>query len=286
MKKVLSILFSLGLMLGLFSCATSSDQPWGITETDKALEKKTFNAPSGMEMPYRLYLPDDYDSGKSYPLFIFLHGRGERGTDNTAKMFSGIELFKGNHSIVSPKGQVQFPAIVLVPQCSDKTNDEEWANWDGNSAEKPFVGLGTDGSYMPSKTPSDSGAAALALIDDTIANYNVDKKRVYITGISMGGFATWEFIMRRPELFAAAVPMAGYSKHSDVDKIAHIPIWIFHGETDRWNPVTGSRISYQLLKDAGADVRYTEYPNTGHMGSFHKAWAEFDLLPWIFSQEK
>lgn len=272
---------------GLSGCASYSPNPqWDETLTDQALEKFTYEAPNGMKMPYRLYVPKGYKKGDRYPLLVFLHGRGERGTDNTAKMFSGIGLFKGNHSIVSPKGQLEFPSIVLIPQCSDKTNDEEWANWDGNSPEEPFVGLGMDGSYTPSAKPSDSGAAALSLVDHIIETHPVNDKRVYITGISMGGFGTWEFMMRRPELFAAAAPMAGYSKHSDAQKIAHIPIWIFHGATDQWNPVEGSRISYRLLKEAGAEVRYTEYPDTDHMESFHKAWAEFELLPWIFSQSK
>ncbi len=288
MEKFFLKITLLCVFIVMSACSSSPiiESAWDDAKTDAALVKKVFSAPSGLEMPYRLYLPEDYSSGKSYPLLVFLHGRGERGTDNRSSMFDGIGLFKGNHSVVSPKGQLQFPAIVLIPQCSDKTNDEEWANWDGNSAEQPFVGLGMDGSYTPSKVASDSGAAALALIDSTIQNYRVDDKRVYVTGISMGGFATWDFIMRRPELFAAAVPMAGYSKHSDADKLSHIPMWIFHGETDKWNPVEGSRISYKLLKKEGANVRYTEYPDTGHMDSFHKAWAEFDLLPWLFSQKK
>ena len=126
----------------------------------------------------------------------------------------------------------------------------------------------------------------LELIDALKTEFSVDPHRVYLTGVSMGGFGTWEYVARRPELFAAAAPMAGYSDPRQVERFAKIPFWIFHGGADRTNPVQGSRTMYALLQKAGADVRYTEYPETDHGPSFGKAWAEADLLPWIFSQRR
>jgi predicted peptidase len=237
-----------------------------------------------MNLPYRIYIPDNIE--QPLPLLIHLHGRGERGTDNNPKIYNNIPLFNGPRSIVSPNGQQAFKSIVLVPQCSDKTENEEWAKWVGNSPETPFKGLGLDGSYNMSPRPSDSGTATLELIESVINNYNIDKKRVYITGLSMGGFGTWEFVSRRPDLFAAAVPMAGFSDPRQVEKIKGIPFWIFHGDQDEWNPVQGSRTMFQLLNEAGGNVTYTEYEGMNHTPVFTRAWNDTTLLPWIFAQSQ
>lgn len=289
-KSSYYLIFPLALLMLISGC--QSGQPKGQAPVYSAeylnqyLNRKSFAASSGINMPYRLALPDNYDPEKTYPLLVFLHGRGERGTDNTDKMFSGIGLFNNRHSILSPENRQRFPAIILVPQCSDFSNDQEWAHWIGNSPEQPFAGLGDDGSYHQHPQPSASGAAALELIDTTIANYSVDRSRVYITGISMGGFGTWEFSSRRPELFAAAVPMAGYSDLNTAERIKDIPFWIFHGDADEYNPVQGSRNMAGKLKMLGADVRYTELPGLRHVESFRVAWQDKDILPWLFSQSR
>jgi predicted esterase len=272
-----------GMDLAQAGLAEAELDAWLEKNVDTVLEKKTFAASNGLALPYRLFLPPGYSAKVKYPVLIYLHGRGQRGTDNGKRVYSG-GLFLGRRSIVSPSMQQTFPAIVIVPQCSDKTTNEEWAKWVGNTPETPFLGLGKDGSYALAPEPSDSGKALLELIEATLRDYSVDRKRVYLTGISMGGFGTWEYVSRRPELFAAAVPMAGYSDPSQVDRFAKIPFWIFHGGADEANPVQGSRTMAALLQKAGADVRYTEYPDTRHGDSFKKAWAEPDLLPWIFSQ--
>ena len=179
-----------------------------------------------------------------------------------------------------------YPCHILIPQCSDKTENEEWAKWVGNSPETPFKGLGKDGSYKMHAIPSESGLATLELIEKIISNNKIDPDRVYLLGVSMGGFGTWEFVSTRPQLFAAAVPMAGYSDPSQIENIKHIPFWIFHGNTDKWNPVEGSRHMYSLLSAKNADVKYTEYDNTGHGDTFKKAFKEGALIPWLFSKSK
>lgn len=261
-------------------------QAWVNKNLDKVLEKKTFAASNGMKMPYRIFLPKGYDKTKQYPLFVFLHGRGDRGTDNRAKMFNSRGLFTGPQSIVSPNGQSQFESIVIIPQCSDKTPNEEWAHWIGNSPEQPFVGLGKDGSYNQHRKPSMSGAAALELIDSTIRSYAVDVSRVYLTGTSMGGFGAWEFATRRPDLFAVVVPMAGFSDTNTAEKIKDIPIWVFHGNEDENNPVQGSRNMSEKLKGLNAEIKYTEYPGLNHGQSFVEAWKNTEILPWMFSKVK
>ena len=258
---------------------------WIERHMDSVLVRNTFSAPNGLELPYRLFTPSSGVRGK-IPLVVFLHGRGDRGTDNGKKIYGNTGLFMNRLSLVGPNMQAKYPCYVLVPQCSDKTVNEEWAKWVGNSPETPFKGLGKDGSYTMHDEPSESGAATLALIEEQIKSLSIDPDRVYLIGLSMGGFGTWEFTARRPELFAAAVPMAGFSDPSQVEKIKHIPFWIFHGDADKSNPVAGSRTMYRLLKEADADVKYTEYAGAGHGESFKMAFQEREIIPWMFSKKR
>ncbi len=258
---------------------------WVSNNIDSVLVKHTFEASNGMEMPYRLFSPENLSEEK-IPLVIFLHGRGDRGTDNGTQIYDGAGLFMNELSLVAPNMQTDYPCYVLVPQCSDKTINEEWAKWVGNTPETPFEGLGEDGSYVMNETPSESGVAALELIDKTIADLNINVDRVYLVGLSMGGFGTWEYTSRRPELFAAAVPMAGFSDPDQLEKIKHIPYWVFHGNIDKYNPVEGSRTMYKLLTEVGADVTYTEYDNTNHGDTFKKGFSNPDLIPWLFSKTR
>lgn len=273
----------------LFMTLAGTARPAEVTaeQADALLTRLTFTASNGLAMPYRLFRPADLAPGERVPLLVFLHGRGDRGTDNRPSMFNRLPLFVGSDSILSAEMQMRHRCIVLVPQCSDKTINEEWAKWVGNTPQTPWNGLDQEqGGYVQSEQPSESGAAFLELVESMLASEPVDRQRVYLTGISMGGFGAWEFAMRRPNLWAALVPMAGYSDQSKVGSVTHIPTWIFHGGADRSNPVQGSRNMYRLLNAAGADVRYTEYPRTGHSPAFGKAWREPDLLPWLFAQQK
>lgn len=257
---------------------------WVKTHADSVLKKNSYRSSSGLEMGYRLYSPEETE--EKIPLVIFLHGRGDRGTDNGPQIYNNTGLFMNEMSLIAPNMQSKYPAYVLAPQCSDKTENEEWAKWKGNTPETPFEGLGEDGSYTMNETPSESGAAALELIEKLIDSLNIDPDRVYLIGKSMGGFGTWEFTARRPDLFAAAVPMAGYSDTAQVEKIKHIPYWIFHGDIDEYNPVAGSRNMYKLLQEAGADVKYTEYEGANHGDSFEKAFNDPELIKWMFSKKK
>lgn len=275
-----------GLAQSTVKLSASETQEWLATHLDSVMKPKRFHAKNQLTMPYRLFVPEFYDPKIQYPLVVFLHGRGQRGQANEAKIYRDAALFTGPNSIVSPNAQQDFPSIILVPQCSDRSNTEEWANWIGNSAQEPFKGLGADGSYPQDLEPSASGAAALELIEYIAKKYSIDHDRIYLTGVSMGGFGTWELTSRRPDLFAAAVPMAGYSAPQTIDKIQHIPYWIFHGDLDEYNPVAGSRTMYKLLKERGAQVRYTELTGFTHVASFKQAWQNAAILPWLFAQKR
>lgn len=255
-----------------------------IKQIDSLLTRNTFISKNTFKIPYRLYLP--INAQEKLPLVIFLHGRGDRGTDNRSQIYHEASFILNKHSILKSNMQLKYPCYILIPQCSDKTENEEWAKWVGNTPETPFAGLGKNGSYVMHKNPSESGEAALELIEETIKNYNIDANRIYLIGVSMGGFGVWEFTARKPHLFAAAIPMAGYSDSSQIENIKHIPYWIFHGNKDEWNPVEGSRTMYQLLKQENADVKYTEYEGINHGEAFKKAFNEPDLIPWLFSKTK
>lgn len=268
---------------GTVGLSEQESQLWVNAHLDEVMHKHSFKGANGLELAYRLFIPSDYDASRSYPLVVHLHGRGDRGTDNGPHLYNKLPLFNGPHSLVGPNFQARHPCIVLVPQCSGKTTNEEWAKWVGNTPETPFKGLGKDGSYEMNSEPSESGAATLQLIDHIRTNYSIDKRRTYLTGISMGGFGTWEYLSRRPELFAAAIPMAGFSDPHQIDQFKHIPIWIFHGGADQANPVEGSRNMYRLLRAAGANVNYNEYEGAAHSEAFQLAWSEVGLLDWLFS---
>lgn len=279
---------SILLLVVLLGCKSNSKEETEVLapeQIDTVLVKHTFKASNGLEMPYRLFSPDD-SKDEQKALIIFLHGRGDRGTDNGSQTYHEAGFITNPNSLLTTEMQAKYPCYILVPQCSDKTENEEWAKWVGNSPETPFKGLGKDGSYSMNPIPSESGEAALELIEKTIKDNNINPKKIYLIGISMGGFGTWEFVSRKPQLFAAAVPMAGYSDPSQIENIKHIPFWIFHGSIDKWNPVEGSRNMYALLSEKNADVTYTEYKNVTHGDAFKKAFKEEKLIPWIFSKSK
>lgn len=278
-------LLTITILLFSIACKTKKNETKLLLKNiDSLLVQNTYKAVNKLKLPYRLFSPNNINS-KKVPLVIFLHGRGERGTENGERIYRNAGFLMNENSLLTQKSQANYPCYILVPQCSNKTENEEWAKWIGNSPETPFEGLGKDGSYKMNPTPSESGEAALELIEKTIQNNTINPNKIYLVGISMGGFGTWEFVTRKPQLFAAAVPMAGYSDPSQIENIQHIPFWIFHGSIDKWNPVEGSRNMYKLLSEKNADVTYTEYKNTTHGEAFQKAFQE-ELIPWIFSKSK
>ncbi len=266
--------------------STEEQQAWLGDNLDAVMEVSSFTAADGHVLPYRLYSPAFYDENVRYPVLIYLHGRGQRGSDNPSSLY-GSQLFRGPNSIVSPNGQDAFPAFVIVPQCADEPAHQEWAHWIGNTEDMPFTGLGADGSYMQHEEPWPSAQAVRELVDVLVSDLSIETERIYLTGESMGGFGTWEFTTRWPDVWAAGVPMAGFSDRTKVEQILHIPFWVFHGDADTSNPVEGSRAMVQALEDAGGSALYTEYPRTGHGETFQRAWSqEPELQPWIFSQRQ
>lgn len=229
--------------------------------------KQVFKASDGTALPYTLQTPDAVRPEEKLPLVLCLHGAGGRGTDNAGR---GSQAFR---QLSFAEVQAQYPSYLLIPQCpmGEQWVDVPWAK----------------GSYDLSRVPcSNELKAVRELLDVVCAEFNIDSSRLYVTGQSMGGYGTWDMILRNPDLFASAIPVCGAGDPSEAAEICDLPIWIFHGSDDPAVPVTGSREMAEALQEEGSTaVRYTEYPGVGH-GSWVNAWKEPTLVPWLFSQKK
>lgn len=214
---------------------------------------------------YRIHLPEKTEAGKKYPLILLLHGAGERGDDNQK------QLKYGTANLLDYSIKNNQPAIIVVPQCPA---GQQWVN-------VPWTG---DSHTMPEK-PSDPMQLVMELLQKIIKEQPVDPDRIYVTGMSMGGFGTWDILQRNPELFAAAVPICGGGDPAYANAIKNIPVWVFHGDIDPTVQTKRSREMVHALKQAGGHPRYTEYPNTKH-NSWTPTYANTDVLKWLFDQKK
>ena len=221
---------------------------------------------NGDTLNYRLLFPDA-DTLRRYPLVIFLHGSGERGSDNEAQLKWGVQNF------ASDKNMVEHPAIVIAPQCPLA---QSWSNTK-HPPNSTVIEL------LP--TPSKAVQLLIELIKQTVAKMPVDSNRIYITGLSMGGYGTFDAIERYPHLFAAAVPVCGGGDLSKASLIAHIPMWMFHGAEDpAVNTANSVEMNAALMK-AGAHPGLTIYPETGHF-SWLAAYSDEHMMEWLFRQHK
>jgi predicted peptidase len=221
-------------------------------------------------MPYRLLAPRDLSSGARYPLVVFFHGSGERGADNEKQLINGVERF------ARPESRSQYPCFVLAPQCPTHL-DNQPIMWTGSREEMHRLKLASE--------PAAPLQTALELIFVIQGKYPIDLDRIYVAGISMGGFAAWEALIRHPRHFAAAIPVCGGGDVTYADSIKHVPVWAFHGAEDPVVPVICSRSMIENLEKAGGAPRYTEYPGVGH-NSWDRAYAEPELLSWLFSHKR
>lgn len=224
-------------------------------------------------LPCRILSPKNFSINTKYPLVVFLHGSGERGSDNDAQLTWGGNLF------LDSANRENYPAIIVFPQCH---NDSSWS---AISRKQVADSLGNF-SFPMDKPPTKPLQMVMDFIDTLVTSGRVDPKRIYIGGLSMGGFGTYEILWRRPKLFAAAIAICGGGNPESVKLYGKkFPIWVFHGTLDPSVPVGNSRLMVNALQAEGALVKYTEYPNVYH-NSWANAFAEPDLLKWLFAQKK
>lgn len=234
-------------------------------------EARQYITPGGDTLPYRIMYPPAYLPGKRYPLVLFLHGAGERGSDNALQLTHGARLF------ASEENRARYPAIIVFPQCPA---NEYWAQVIRDSER-------TRWSFPLAEEPGRPMAMLLALLDDIRAREPVDERRLYVAGLSMGAMGTFELLARRPGVFAAAIPICGGGN----PLLAPIygpstAMWLFHGDADVVVPVTLSRQMAEAIRQSGnRNLRYTEYAGVNH-DSWTPAFAEPELLKWLFRQRK
>jgi predicted peptidase len=176
-------------------------------------ERKTFINSNGETLPYRLLVPQRAEKRKRYPLVIFFHGAGERGEDNEKQLINGARLF------VKTEILKDYPCYMVAPQCPLEL---KWVDTDWKL-----------NSHIQPDTPATPLRLSMELVHELIKTYPIDTERIYITGMSMGGFATWDAITRYPGFFAAAAPVCGGGDTSKAFMLKDFPVWAFHGGKDK-----------------------------------------------------
>jgi predicted peptidase len=202
-----------------------------------------------VRLRYLLFLPQDYGTNpdRKWPLILFLHGAGERGDD--------LELVKIHGIPKIVERQHDFPFVVLSPQCPDETT---W--WDHHRTLK-------------------------ALLDETVANYAVDVDRIYLTGLSMGGYGTWGLAMAYPKLFAAIAPICGGGFPEFVSQLKDVPVWAFHGAEDDVVKLEAGQRMVDALRACGGNVRFTVYPGVRH-DSWTRTYDNPELYEWFLQHTR
>ena len=236
-----------------------------VKPVEDIFEKRKFEN-NGFRLPYRLYIPKNYDCGERWPLLVFLHGAGERGSDNERQLAFVQRLFDDPESPV-------YDAIVLIPQCPA---DSQWVltPWEG-------------GNYSIADTLESPGLETLCMVIDEIRDfYNVDDDRLYVTGLSMGGFGTWDLLSRHGARFAAGMPICGGGDPEYAGLLKRIPIRTFHGSEDDAVPVSGTRQMFAAIRKAGGEeIDYTEFDGMGH-NVWDIVYSDRENIDWLFSQSR
>lgn len=213
---------------------------------------------------YRLLAPANYDPAHTYPLLVYLHGSGQRGSDNEALLSKLAPIF------TSDSFRNAYPCYLLVPQCP---RGDAWVNF----PDFPQSLHATD-------TATRAGRLVLALVEEMRSKANIDKRRVYLTGYSMGGEGTLDLLARKPEMFAAAIALCPVADTANAPILKRKPIWIFHGDKDAVNDVKYARMMVAALKTVSSPIIYTEYAGEGHQLD-NRAYNEPGLFKWLFKQK-
>ena len=203
---------------------------------------------TGADVRLRLMSPSQIEPGKTYPLVLFLHGAGPRGRDNRRHLVEVPER------LATAEWRERFPCFLAAPQCPEHT---DWT------------------SQIP---------VLVGLIEHLIEQSPIDRRRIYLTGLSMGGFGSWELAMQRPDLFAAGVPICGGGDPARAAALVDVPFWAVHGDADDVVPLEQSRRMVQAIRQAGGHPRFTILKGVGH-DSWTPAYSDTNgVIPWMFQQ--
>ncbi|MEM7260835.1 MAG: GDSL-type esterase/lipase family protein [Planctomycetota bacterium] len=250
----------LGLGLILLMLGPSQAEPAKPIE-DALFEEKSVTV-GERSFGYRLLAPERIEEGRQYPVVLFLHGAGERGDDNRAQLAYLPKKLAGLRE--------EYPCFVVAPQCPR----EGW--WVTRERPEPLW-------ESPSTTPAMEGAMEALRV--TLREHPVDLDRIYLTGLSMGGYGSWDLAMRWPDVFAAVVPICGGGDPERVHRVTSVPIAVYHGADDKVVPPEFSRRLVKRLQSLGATTNYDEMAGVGH-NSWTPAYRKEAALDWMFSQER
>jgi len=226
-------------------------------------EARSFAASNNNTVNYRLFVPENYNPKKKYPLVLFHHGGGSTGDDNRQQLEGACA-----REWILPEVQAKNPSFIVAPQFPGK-------------GQKSVI----DGTFSMTGYIQ----AIHEVLDSLEKEFSIDTSREYVTGLSFGGGCTWMSLVERPDRFAAGVPICSYLIDFPVEdhakKIASLPLWVFHGDEDEVVPVEVSRSIVNALNDAGGDPKYTEYPGVNHY-SWDLAYRDPELIAWLFAQKR
>lgn len=249
------------LLLAAAPPSDAASQP--ASSRDTGFLRRTL-ALDGQMYAYAVYVPADYTPDRAWPLILFLHGSGERGDDGWLQTDVGLgRAIRRNYRA--------FPAIVVFPQCRP---NQVWAE--------------------PPEELGPMGRMALACVEQTSREFRCDPRRLYLTGLSLGGMGSWVIAAAHGEQFAAAAPVCGFVELQQdtgvadrvASKLVNFPIWTFHGDEDKSVPVERTReLVAAIRRLGGTKVFYTEYPQMGH-NVWDKAYGDAALWRWMFEQQR
>jgi predicted peptidase len=243
--------------LGVGCPPAKVDLKWAATVTRAEVSQEGLN--------YRIYVPENIGFFEKVPLVVFLHGAGERGNDNTVQMIHAVP------QLISYSMRKNEKAIIVAPQCPEKLRwfETPWDKTEHHTTSEPSVSMDK----------------VIKLLDRMLAEYPIDADRVYVTGLSMGGYGTWDLSARRPELFAAALPVCGGGDVTQAHKLAKLPLMTVHGDKDGAVPVQNSRQMVKAVRDAGGNITYIELAGQGH-GVWGYTYGSDKNLEWLFAQRR
>jgi len=254
-----------------FGTITTSSGSTTVLVPEEVFGSGSFTATDGTTIPYRVYYPEGYEtSGKTYPIFVYFHGNGSRGTDNKLQLGA-------NHALVTKVLNCGTECVIIAPQCP---KDSAWVN--------TYPG---DANFDPMTAPESVHlSAAIELINEMLTDTRIDSSRLYLGGGSNGGAACWSIIARNPNAVAGAIIQAGTGAYAAPETVAkyclNTPIWTFHGDSDTTLSVEGTRAIVNAIKSLGGEmITYTEMP-----GYDHNIWVDAankaGLYDWLFSQSR
>jgi predicted peptidase len=229
--------------------------------------RKTVRHADGTDRPYYVWIPLTYSADKKWPVILFLHGAGECGTDGDKVLIQGLPK-----EIKKRGGKFDF--IVVMPQCISLHPVPK------DPAKGPTSEAGHKGGWRDAEEQ-----LAIDAFKATLKEYSCDPDRLYLTGLSMGGYGTFMFALKYPNMFAATVPICGGGVVNRAGNIAHIPTWVWHGSDDKTvAPDNSRKMVAALVKEKAAEVRYTEVPGVGH-NSWDNAYADDEVFKWLLEHK-